>query len=107
MIFLSTSNLYNDKIAVSSNCQRAAILNLSFYILGTQSAMGDGKMIHGGKKRAIAFRSNVKLARSLWGVLSTVSLQSLKELSERRFVALGLREPNAAQLNCLITLLGI
>ena len=69
--------------------------------------MGDGKMIHGGKKRTIAFRSNVKLARSLWGVLSTVSLQSLKELSERRFVALGLGEPNAAQLNCLITLLGI
>ena len=45
--------------------------------------MGDGKMIHGGKKRAIAFRSNVKLARSLWGVLSTVSLQSLKELTKK------------------------
>src|ERR1700733_11120485 len=40
-------------------------------------------MICATKKSAVAFRSNVKLARSLWGVLSTVSLQRLKELTTK------------------------
>ncbi len=35
------------------------------------------------KKRSIIFRSNVKLARSLWGVLSTIAIQRLKELTEK------------------------
>src|ERR1700733_11875529 len=40
-------------------------------------------MICATKKSAVAFRSNVKLARSLWGVLSTVSLQRLKALTTK------------------------
>ena len=29
------------------------------------------------------FRSNARLARTMWGKLSTITLQGLKELSER------------------------
>jgi hypothetical protein len=45
--------------------------------------MRNEKMIRVTKKRAIAFRSNVKLARFLWGDLSRGSLQSLKELTKK------------------------
>jgi len=40
-------------------------------------------MIRAMKKRSVAFRSNVRLARSLWGVLPTVALERLKELTEK------------------------
>jgi hypothetical protein len=40
-------------------------------------------MIRVIKKRSIAFRSNVRLARSLWGVLTTVAIQRLKGLTEK------------------------
>ena len=40
-------------------------------------------MISTMKKRSIAFRSNVRLARSLWGVFSTVALERLKRLTEK------------------------
>jgi hypothetical protein len=43
----------------------------------------EDEMICGAKKRSIAFRSNVRLARSSWGVLSVVALQRLKELTEK------------------------
>ena len=33
--------------------------------------------------KASLFRSNVRLARTMWGKLSTITLQGLKELSER------------------------
>jgi hypothetical protein len=40
-------------------------------------------MIHSLKKQAISFRINVRLAHSLWGVLSSVAIKHLKELTKQ------------------------
>jgi len=39
--------------------------------------------------KSILFRSNARLARTMWGKLSTIALQGLKELSERYALAVA------------------
>src|SRR5579863_3911927 len=46
-------------------------------------------MIPVTKKRLVVLRSNVRLARSLWGVLPRVTLDSLKQLTEKYGLSVG------------------
>jgi hypothetical protein len=64
-------------------------------------------MICANKKRSVAFRSNVRLARSLWGVLPTIALEHLKELSERCGFSVAAGDLQFIDGRCYVTHAGL
>jgi hypothetical protein len=46
-------------------------------------------MIHSLKKRAVSFRINLKLANSLWGVLSSAAVKHLEELTKQHSLSVA------------------
>ncbi len=64
-------------------------------------------MICAHKKRSLAFRSNVRLARSLWGVLPTVALERLRELTERSGFSVAAGDLQLIDGRCYVTHSGL